>query len=112
MPAVLALLGSSLDVRGLAHITGDGLRNLLRLAAPVGYLIDEPLAVPPVFELIAELGAVSEEEMYEVFNMGCGFVCVVAAADEGAALRLLRDHYPAASRIGTVTDRAGVVERV
>ena len=49
--------------------------------------------------------------MYEVFNMGCGFVCVVAADDEEAALELLRGHYPAAKRIGTVTDRAGVVER-
>ena len=49
--------------------------------------------------------------MYEVFNMGCGFVCVIATADEEAALRLLRGHYPSAKRIGTVTDRAAVVER-
>ena len=64
-----------------------------------------------MFELIAELGEVPEDEMYEVFNMGCGFVCVIAAADEEAALRLLRGHYPSAKRIGTVTDRAAVVER-
>jgi len=43
--------------------------------------------------------------------MGCGFVSVVAAADEDPALELLRRHYPAAMRIGTVTDRDGVVER-
>ena len=108
---MLELLGSTVDVRGLAHITGDGLNNLTRLAAPVGYLIDDPFEPPPVFELIAELGDVAEDEMYEVFNMGCGFACVVAAADEAAALELLRDHYPAAKRIGEVTDRAGVVER-
>ena len=73
--------------RGLAHITGDGLNNLTRLAAPVGYEISDPFEVPPVFELIAELGEIPEDEMYEVFNMGCGFVCVIAAADEEAALR-------------------------
>ena len=111
VPAILELLGSPVDVRGLAHITGDGLNNLTRLAAPVGYAIDDPFAPPPVFELIAELGDVAEDEMYEVFNMGCGFACVVAAADEAAALDLLRGHYPAAKRIGEVTDRAGVVER-
>jgi phosphoribosylformylglycinamidine cyclo-ligase len=49
--------------------------------------------------------------MYEVFNMGCGFICVVASDDEATALDLLRDHYAAAKRIGTVTDRAGAVER-
>jgi phosphoribosylformylglycinamidine cyclo-ligase len=108
---VLELLASPVDVRGLAHITGDGLNNLTRVAAPVGYEISDPLDVPPVFDLIAELGDVSDDEMYEVFNMGCGFVCVVAAAHEDAALELLRAHYPGAKRIGAVTDRAGVVER-
>jgi phosphoribosylformylglycinamidine cyclo-ligase len=111
VPAILDLLGSEADVRGLAHITGDGLNNLTRLAAPVGYEISDPLEVPPLFGLIAELGEVPDEEMYEVFNMGCGFVCVVAAADADPALDLLRRHYPAAKRVGTVTDRDGVVER-
>jgi phosphoribosylformylglycinamidine cyclo-ligase len=108
---VLELLGSPVDVRGLAHITGDGLRNLLRLRAEVGYEIDDPLPVPAVFELIRELGEVAEDEMYEVFNMGCGFCCVVAAADEEAALELLRRHYPDAKRIGRATERTGTVER-
>ena len=49
--------------------------------------------------------------MHEVFNMGCGFCCVVADADADAALELLRGHYPAAQQIGTVTGRDGVVER-
>jgi phosphoribosylformylglycinamidine cyclo-ligase len=109
--AALELLRSDVDVRGLAHITGDGLNNLLRLEAEVGYEIDDPLDVPPVFELIRELGDVSDEEMHEVFNMGCGFCCVVAASDEGATLELLERHYPAAKRIGRATEAAGVVER-
>ena len=109
--AVLELLASEVDVRGLAHITGDGLNNLTRLAAPVGYEISEPLPVPPIFDLIRELGGVGEDEMYEVFNMGCGFACVVAAADDVAATDLLAAHHRGARKIGTVTARAGVVER-
>jgi phosphoribosylformylglycinamidine cyclo-ligase len=109
--AVLDLSRSRVDVRGLAHITGDGLNNLLRLVAPVGYEIDDALPVPPIFDLIAELGEVSEEEMYEVFNMGCGFVCVVAARDADDALEVLAAHHPGAKLIGRVTDRQGVVER-
>jgi phosphoribosylformylglycinamidine cyclo-ligase len=108
--AVLELLSSGVDVRGLAHITGDGLNNLTRLAAPVGYEIDEPLPVPPIFGLIQELGGVAEDEMYEVFNMGCGFACVVAAGQEAAAAELLGGHHSGTRRIGTVTDRAGEVE--
>lgn len=109
--AVLELLRSPVEVRGLAHITSGGTGNLLRLAADVGYEIDDPLPVPPVFELIAERGEVAEEEMYEVFNMGCGFCVVVPPADEAAALELLRRRYPAAKRIGRATDEAGAVVR-
>jgi phosphoribosylformylglycinamidine cyclo-ligase len=109
--AVLELLRSEVDVRGLAHITGDGLRNLTRLAAPVGYEIDDPLPVPPIFDLIRELGGVADDQMYEVFNMGCGFCCVVREPDAPAALGLLAHRHPGARRIGTVTPRAGVVER-
>ena len=41
----------------------------------------------PIFDLIAELGDVGDEEMYEVFNMGCGFVCVVARERRGSGPR-------------------------
>ena len=100
---IVELLRSPVDVRGLAHITSGGLGNLLRLAAEVGYEIDAPLPVPPVFDLIQELGAVSEEEMYDVFNMGCGFCVVVPPADEAPTLERLRAHYPDAQRVGTAT---------
>jgi phosphoribosylformylglycinamidine cyclo-ligase len=108
---VLELLRSTVEVRGLAHITSGGTGNLLRLAAAVGYEIDDPLPVPPVFDLIQERGGISDEEMQEVFNMGCGFCVVVPTGDEAAALELLRAHYPAAKRIGHVTDAAGTVRR-
>jgi phosphoribosylformylglycinamidine cyclo-ligase len=101
---VVELLRSAVGVRGLAHITSGGTGNLLRLAAEVGYEIDDPLPVPPVFDLIQEHGEVSDGEMREVFNMGCGFCVVVPANDEAAALELLRGHYPEAKRVGRATD--------
>ena len=107
---VLELLRSEVEVRGLAHITSGGLGNLLRLAAEVGYEIDSPLPVPPIFELIRERAAVSEEEMREVFNMGCGFCCVIAASDEAAAVELLRPHYSEAQRIGRVLEEPGALQ--
>jgi phosphoribosylformylglycinamidine cyclo-ligase len=108
---VLELLRSEVEVRGLAHLTSGGLGNLLRLAAEVGYEIDDPLPVPPVFELIRERGNVSDAEMHEVFNMGCGFCTVVAEGDEEAALALLREHYPAAKRVGRAVAGAGEILR-
>lgn len=109
--AVLELLASEIGVRGLAHITGDGLNNLLRLSTDVGYELTDPLPVPEVFGLIASEGDISEEEMYEVFNMGLGFVCVVPGDDAGAAVELLGAHHPGTAIVGHVTDSAGYVER-
>jgi phosphoribosylformylglycinamidine cyclo-ligase len=108
---IVELLRSEADVRGLAHITSGGLGNLLRLSAEVGYEIDEPLPVPPVFELIQERGEVASEEMYEVFNMGCGFCVVVPPEDEETALGILRAHHPAARRIGRAVEGAKELRR-
>ena len=105
---VLELLHSPVEVRGLAHITSGGLGNLLRLETKAGFEIDDPLPVPPIFELIQELGEVSDDEMREVFNLGCGFCCVVAAGDEAATLELFGGHYPNAKRIGRVIATTGL----
>lgn len=109
--AVVALLRSQVPVHGLAHITGGGVLNLLRLAGDrIGYEIDAPLPVPGIFKLVARLGAVEPAEMWEVFNMGCGFVAIVPAEHADAAVALLAAHHDGARRIGTVTERAGTVE--
>ncbi|WCB91407.1 Phosphoribosylformylglycinamidine cyclo-ligase [Baekduia alba] len=105
--AVLDLLRSEVDVRGLAHITGGGLNNILRLGA--GYAIEDPLPVPPVFDLVARLGEVTAAEMWEVFNMGCGFMAIVPEADADAASAILAARHPGARRIGTVTDQVGTI---
>ena len=106
---ILALLRSGFAVHGLAHITGGGLINLLRLGSGIGFDITAPLPVPPVFGLIAELGEVPAAEMWEVFNMGCGF-CVITAADQAEqVVALLRDHHPGTAVIGTVSDRDELV---
>ena len=107
--AVLELLRSGVDVRGLAHITSGGVLNLLRLEAEVGYSVDHPLPRLPVFELIAERADAEERELMEVFNMGCGFCCVVPADQTDAAVELLDAHHPGTAVIGRATQESGVV---
>ncbi|MDQ3849344.1 MAG: phosphoribosylformylglycinamidine cyclo-ligase, partial [Actinomycetota bacterium] len=109
--AVLELLASGIAVHGLAHITGGGLTNLRRLNAHVGFAIERSLPVPGVFDLVAQLGAVPEDEMWDVFNMGCGFVAIVADERADETAELLAVHHPGSARIGTVTDRAGRIDR-
>lgn len=107
--AVLELLRSEIPVHGLAHVTGGGVLNLLRLGSAVGYEIDAPLPVPPVFDLIAAAGGVEPAEMQKVFNMGCGFVAIVPAEAARAAAELLGRRHPGTAPIGRVTADAGQV---
>jgi len=108
--AVLELLRSDVPVHGLAHITGGGLLNLLRLGGErVGFEISAPLPVTPVFELIQELGGVPDAELWEVFNMGCGFCCIVPAERAEDATALLGAHHPGVATIGRVTAEGGRV---
>lgn len=106
---VLELLRSGIPVHGLAHITGDGVLNLLRLGVEVGYEISAPLPMPPLFELIAARGGVGAAEMWEVFNMGCGFCAIVPRTAAGDAVALLERHHPGTAVIGSVTALAGTV---
>jgi phosphoribosylformylglycinamidine cyclo-ligase len=105
--AILALLRSGARVHGLAHITGGGLLNLLRLSDRVGFAVEDPLPVPPVIDLVRARAGVSDAEAWAVFNLGCGFVTVLPEADARAATALLAAHHPGARRIGTVTADAG-----
>jgi len=108
--AVRDLLASEVETHGLAHITGEGFLNLLRLGAPVGFEIDRPLPVPPLFELIADRGGVGPAELWQTFNMGCGFSVVVPEADAEAAIRILSARHPGTAVIGRATEAEGEVE--
>ncbi len=90
VPEALAVMRGGVPVHGFAHISGDGLLNLLRLDAEVGYRFDVLPDVSPVFDVIQREGGVSDEEMWRVFNMGVGFCIVVAAADVDRALEAVR----------------------
>ena len=111
-PAVLPLLDISPGpVKAMAHITGGGfVDNIPRvLPAGVGVRIDRAAwDVPPLFRLIQEAGRVSEAEMFRVFNMGIGFVLVVAPEAAEDTLARLRAAGEAACRLGEAVAGAGV----
>ncbi len=81
---VLRLL-RTFDIHGMANITGGGLRNLLRLKKTVGFEIDDPMKPNKIFGVLQKLGNVSDEEMYQTFNMGMGY-CLVVPEDEADAV--------------------------
>jgi phosphoribosylformylglycinamidine cyclo-ligase len=60
---VCAMLDAQLPIKALLHITGDGLLNLRRVQAPIGFVIEQLPEPQPIFGLIQVRGRVSEAEM-------------------------------------------------
>lgn len=71
-------------IKGMVHITGGGFYDNIPRALHRGVkaIIDtnswEP---PPLFHYLEEVGEISREEMYRVFNMGIGFLLIVSPDD-------------------------------
>ena len=89
---ILELIEHAPDIGALIHITGDGLLNLPRVAAEVGFVLDALPPPPPIFGLIETRGGISRAEMFEVYNMGIGFCVVLPERDVEAALAILARH--------------------
>ena len=74
----------------LAHVTGHGLRKLMRAPADWTYVIERLPEVPEVLAFLVEATGMDAREAYGTFNMGAGYAVyvrpdraddVVAAAD-------------------------------
>lgn len=91
-------------VRGICHITGGGLSNLLRLHPSLGWDIHDPLPVLPEFAWLHQAGGVETREMYRTFNMGMGMVLAVQEQHAATILDWLRERMTGVAIVGHVVD--------
>lgn len=108
---VKALFGKC-DLHGMAHITGGGFyENIPRmLPEGLGVSIDlNSFPRPAIFDFIAKRSKISEQELYNVFNMGIGFVIAADPSQAEAIQSILAENGQTSYRIGEVTD-SGKVE--
>jgi len=101
---ILEVMKALPRLRAMAHITGDGLLNLARVDADVGFVIDNLPEPPAIFDAIQRLSGAQATEMFQVFNMGIGFCLVVEPEDEAQAMDIIRQHGKSCQRIGYTVD--------
>ncbi|MCS7200132.1 MAG: phosphoribosylformylglycinamidine cyclo-ligase [Caldimicrobium sp.] len=78
--SILTLMNKNLKIKGVAHITGGGFfDNIPRILPKNCKVVIEKRAWewPPIFKYIQDLGKISENEMYHVFNCGIGMILIV-----------------------------------
>lgn len=109
--AIKHLLNSGLDIKGMSHITGGGFfENVPRMLKDgQGVSIDtKAFPRPKIFDFIMQKGEIEAKEMYNVFNMGIGFIMAVDAKDVDKTLELLKAINEEAYVIGEVTNSGTV----
>lgn len=79
-------------VKAMAHITGSGLVGNIPRVLPktCDAVLNRKWRIPPIFTFLQKQGPVEEEEMYRVFNMGIGYVLVVASSFTRSIMAHLR----------------------
>ncbi|AER40521.1 MAG: phosphoribosylformylglycinamidine cyclo-ligase [Flavobacteriales bacterium] len=80
-------------IHGLVHVTGGGIyENLFRVIPENLEAIVEKkkIPIPPVFNHIQEKGLLSDQEMWNTFNMGVGMILIVSVKDKCPILQKLR----------------------
>ena len=87
------LLNTNTDIKGMCHITGGGFfENVPRmLKEGQGVSINvKSFPRPAIFDFIKETGNIDEKEMYNVFNMGIGFMLAVDKKDVEEVMNKLK----------------------
>lgn len=73
VPLVQLLLEREVPVTYLSHITGHGLRKVMRAKQELTYRIHRLPPVPEVLAFLVERARMDAREAYGTFNMGAGF---------------------------------------
>lgn len=110
---IQAALKAGLDLHGMAHITGGGLPENLPRALGSGQSVridPKSWEVLPIFNWVAQVGQVAMKDMYNTFNMGVGFIVLVAPEDADRTIEFFQAQGIVTNRIGEVIAGNGEVE--
>ena len=110
--SVQSAMESGIDIHGMSHITGGGLPENLPRCLNQGQSVQLESGswkVPPIFHWLAQVGDVESQAMFDTFNMGIGFVVLVAPAQLQETLNCFQSQDLTAYAIGEVIPGEGKV---
>ena len=84
---------AGVTVKGCSHITGGGFYENIPRMLPEGVravVNKDSYEVPAIFKLMAKVGDIAEEMMYNTYNMGLGMVLALDEADVEKAMDAIK----------------------
>jgi phosphoribosylformylglycinamidine cyclo-ligase len=108
-------LFKNFNIKGLVHITGGGFYDNIPRIIPQAcraVIKKGSWEIPPVFNVIKEIGNVEEKEMFRVFNMGIGMMIIVSEKECEDVLERLHVLGEKAYKIGFIEKKEEKQEQV
>ncbi len=105
--ALRAIKDAGVKIKACSHITGGGFyENIPRMLKDGTHAVIEKgsFAIPPIFGMLAKDGNVSEEAMYNTYNMGIGMVTAVDKADVDETVAAIRSAGEVPYVLGEIVD--------
>lgn len=99
------------DINGMAHITGGGFIENVPRMLPEGLQAEIDYGtwpIPPIFDLLQEVGELNRTEMFNIFNMGIGMVLAVNEEILPEVVQILEANGEKAYLIGRVKEGEGI----
>ncbi|MBP7059542.1 MAG: phosphoribosylformylglycinamidine cyclo-ligase [Lachnospiraceae bacterium] len=87
--AMKSLKDNGICVKACSHITGGGFYENVPRMLPEGkraLISKNSYAVPAIFDLLQEKGGISDEMMYNTYNMGLGMILAIDPSDVDKAI--------------------------
>ncbi|MBR2023969.1 MAG: phosphoribosylformylglycinamidine cyclo-ligase, partial [Clostridia bacterium] len=109
--SILALI-EKVNVKGIAHITGGGFIENIPRILPEGIAAEidtKSYEVPPVFKVMQKRAGITDEQIYNTFNMGIGMIVCVRPEDVEQAMASLRETGEDVVVVGKAVQGKGVI---
>jgi phosphoribosylformylglycinamidine cyclo-ligase len=110
-PAICGLLDAGFQIKGIAHITGGGIKSNFQRVLKVnqlGAVLDELFEPLAVMQKVMTLGKIPQEEAYTYWNMGNGMLFVTEADRANAIVDALGSMKYASKVVGKIVAEPGI----
>jgi len=87
---IQSLIQAEIDIHYITHITGHGLRKIMRGRQNFTYVIEKLFQPQEVFKFIQKHAGLNDYEAYETYNMGQDYAIFLPAKDVKKAEAIIK----------------------
>ena len=105
--ALKAVKNAGVTIKACSHITGGGFQENIPRMLPEGkraVIEKNSYEIPAIFKLMAKVGNIEEEMMYNTYNMGLGMVVAVDPADVDKTMEAMKSAGDVPYVVGKIID--------